>query len=68
MKVTFIKTLAYDPTFGGQHSLYDGYRLSALQKTDPPLRSADISKQIHPYSHVYVSDFLRTKQTAGQSH
>jgi broad specificity phosphatase PhoE len=64
MVVSFIKTLPYDPTFGGMYSLYEGYVLSASQKTDPPIKLIKKPLCETTRATVFTSTLQRTQQTA----
>lgn len=66
MKRIFVrKIFPYDPTFHGQYSKYDGYRLIGLQKQSPGVHKPsplDINEKIN--SPIFSSELTRGVETA----
>ena len=63
-KIHFRKIFFYDPTLSKKYSKYQGYKLIALQKKDPPI--SNTKHIIYPFKFdvIYTSNHLRGKQTA----
>jgi hypothetical protein len=59
------KIFPYDPTYGGKYSKYNGYCLSASNKTDPHIiGKADIKIERRDNLHILSSPLQRAKDTA----
>lgn len=64
-KIIVSKTLAYDPTFGGQYSRFDGYSLITLQQKSPKISSMTLLKTPKvKVNAIFCSPLRRGVQTA----
>lgn len=61
--ITVLKTLRYDPTDGGQHSVYGGYCLITEGRYDPEMIKDQRSIDINQFDKVFSSSAKRAKES-----